>query len=195
VSHRSTPRLRATSATTVKAQPSSTFGESAGAAAAARPVGRKEVATALAKVPLFQRCTKGDLRIVARHAEVLSVPAGSLLVRQGEPGDAFFVVLDGRAEVQRDGHHRQHLHAGDHFGELALLDPAPRAASVVALGDVVVAALGARMFRVLLAELPLFSAHLLGAMAARLRDADPALDDDDERPAEPRSERPPEPGR
>jgi CRP-like cAMP-binding protein len=97
--------------------------------------------------------------------------------------------------VQRGGHHRQHFHAGDHFGELALLDPAPRAATVLALGDVVVAALGARMFRVLLAELPLFSARLLGAMAARLRDADAALDDDDQRPEVPRSERPPEPGR
>jgi cAMP-dependent protein kinase regulator len=84
------------------------------------------VAAALANVPLFERCTKGDLRIVARHVEVLAVPAGSTLVRQGEPGNAFFVMLQGRAEVQRDGRHRQHLGAGDHFGELALLDPAPR---------------------------------------------------------------------
>jgi CRP-like cAMP-binding protein len=194
MSHRSTPRLRATSATTVEAQPNSTPAAPAETAAASRPVGSKDVATALAKVPLFHRCTKGDLRIVARHVEVLSVPAGSLLVRQGDPGDAFFVVLDGQAEVQRDGRHRQHLHVGDHFGELALLDPAPRAATVVALDDVVVAALGARMFRVLLAELPLFSARLLGAMAARLRDADPALDAD-QRPAEPPSERPLQPGR
>jgi cAMP-dependent protein kinase regulator len=134
------------------------------------------VAAALGNVPLFQRCTKGDLRIVARHAEVLAIPAGSTLVRQGKAGDAFFVLLDGQAEVQRDGHHRQHLGAGDHFGELALLDPAPRAATVVAVSDVVVAALSARMFRVLLAELPLLSARLLGTLAARLRDADPEID-------------------
>lgn len=192
--HRSTPRLRPTSATTLESEPKSALAAPAEAVAASRPVGRKEVATALAKVPLFQRCTKGDLRIVARHADVLSMPAGSALVRQGEPGDAFFVVLDGRAEVQRDGHHRQHLHPGDHFGELALLDPAPRAATVVTLSDVVIAAIGARMFRVLLAELPLFSARLLAAMAARLRDADPELDDD-QRPAKPRSDRPSESNR
>ena len=60
---------------------------------------------------------------------------------------------------------------GAHFGELALLDPAPRAVTVQAITPMLLAALGHRMFKVLLREVPALAAQLLASLAAELRDA------------------------
>lgn len=108
---------------------------------------------------------------MARHLEVVEVPAGTEVVREGEPGDAFYVVLEGSAVVTRKGRRAGVLGQGDRFGELALLDPAPRAATVRADGDMVVGVLGHRMFKVLLREVPGLSAQMLASLAADLRDA------------------------
>jgi CRP-like cAMP-binding protein len=140
---------------------------------ARRPGRRDRVVAALTDVPLFARCTRSDLRIVARHMDVVQAPAGTTLVAEGDPGDAFFVLLDGFAQVVRGERRRAVLRPGDHFGELALLDPAPRAATVVATSDVVLGALGSRMLHVLLKELPMLSARMMASLAARLREADP----------------------
>ena len=97
--------------------------------------------------------------------------AGTHVVTEGEHGDAFFVVLDGTATVLRGGRKAGTLGPGDHFGELALLDPAPRAATVRAETPITLGALGHRMFKVLLRDLPTLSAGLLAAMATELRSA------------------------
>lgn len=131
----------------------------------------REIAERLATVPLFGRCDPRDLRIVARHAEVVSVADGTALVTQGDEGDALFVVLDGAAVVTRDDVEVERLGPGDHFGELALLDPAPRSATVTAVTDCEVAVLSVRMLRVLLREVPQIAAELLAQLARRVRDA------------------------
>ena len=134
---------------------------------------RQELIDHLRNVPLFSRCTGRELRIVARHAEAVRLPAGSELFREGEDGDAFFVVLDGTAEVRKGASNRKvnSLSEGAWFGELALLDAAPRSASVVAATDLELAVLGARIFRTLLRELPTISERLLAALAGELREA------------------------
>lgn len=132
---------------------------------------KRELVDLLAEVALFSRCGKGDLKAVARHAELARLGDGTELTRQGEPGDAFFVVLEGEAAVHVDGHEAGRVGPGDHFGELALLDGAPRSATVVAAGEVEVAVLGVRMFRTLLRELPDLSSQLLAGLAGALREA------------------------
>lgn len=132
---------------------------------------KKEIAKRLEQIELFSRCSQKDLRIVARHAETMLVDAGRTIVRQGDDGDALFVLLSGSATVERDGETVADLAAGDYFGELALLDPAPRAATVVATSETELAVLGVRMFRVLLRELPGLGAKLLADLASRVRDA------------------------
>lgn len=132
---------------------------------------RRELATVLAGVPLFVRCTKRSLGTIARHFEVVAVPAGTSIVRQGAPGDAFFVLIDGTAEVVVDDHAVGSMVAGAHFGELALLTAGPRNATVRATSDVTVGVLGARMFRTLVREYPDLSEQLLAGLASELRDA------------------------
>ncbi len=130
----------------------------------------RERAELLADVPLFSRCTKRDLRIVARHLEVMTVPTGTEIVRQGDDGEAFYVLLDGELIVEQDGRRTATLTVGDAFGELALLDPAPRSATVTADGDAEVGALSVRMFRVVLRDLPQVAAGMLASLAGQLRE-------------------------
>lgn len=131
----------------------------------------KEIARRLENVALFARCTKGDMKIVARHTETIHVASGCPIVREGDDGDALFVLLSGSAAVERVGTRVATLGQGDYFGELALLDPAPRAATVRATSDAELAVLGLRMFNVLLRELPALGANLLGDLASRVREA------------------------
>lgn len=133
----------------------------------------------LAKVPLFSACSKADLKILARHATEVTAPVDTVLVQEGENGDTFFVLLAGVASVRRKGSAARSrrvatLGAGSYFGELALLDPGPRNATVAATTPVTLAVVSARVFRTLLREVPAMNEKLLAGMARRLRDADGA---------------------
>src|SRR5436853_4645472 len=85
----------------------------------------------LAEVPLFQGLSKRHLRRVAKLARIRRFAPGSALVRTGDAGRSFFVLLDGTAKVMRAGGRSRRLGMGDYFGEMALLDGAPRSADVV----------------------------------------------------------------
>ena len=126
----------------------------------------------LSQAPLFARCSKKELETIGRTVELREAPEGEVLVRQGESGDAFYVIIDGSAVVRRDGRDIAELGAGDFFGELALLDPAPRNAAVVAAGPMRVAAFDEDAFEGLLRELPSINRKLMAAMSKRLRAAD-----------------------
>jgi CRP-like cAMP-binding protein len=132
---------------------------------------KRELVDLLAEVTLFSKCTKGELKTVARHAETVRLEPGVELTVQGADGDAFYVILDGRASVVRDGEPVNELGPGDWFGELALLDGHPRSATVTSVEDLEVAVLGVRMFRTLLREFPDLAAQLLAGMATALREA------------------------
>ena len=125
----------------------------------------------LATVPLFSACSKKELQMVAKSAEHVTVPAGSVVVTEGAAGTEFFVIIDGRARVERHGRQVAALGTGSFFGDLALLDRAPRNASVIADSELELARLGQRAFDGLL-EHPGFSKKLLAGLARRLREAD-----------------------
>lgn len=123
-------------------------------------------------VSLFSRCSRRDLATVAKLAEILEFESGTTIVTQGRTGDAFYVVLDGRATVRRNGRRVGELGPGDYFGELALLDPAPRNADVAAIGAITVARLRVGPFRSVLRTVPAINERLLAGLARRVRDAD-----------------------
>jgi CRP-like cAMP-binding protein len=126
----------------------------------------------LEQVPLFAACSRKDLQLVARRAEDVRVPAGKTLVSEGDTGHEFFVILDGTAKVSRQGRKIATLGPGSAFGELALLEKAPRNATIVAESDMELVVLGQREFAGLIDEVPGFARKLLAGMAHRLREAD-----------------------
>jgi len=88
-------------------------------------------------VELFQAVHGDDLLDIALTAEEVEKSAGEEIVREGELDDSLFVVVSGRAGVLRGQQMVAQLKTGEVLGELALLDPAPRSATVMALSDVV----------------------------------------------------------
>ena len=126
----------------------------------------------LAEVPLFSALSRKELALVARRAEDVKVDEGRILVSEGSTGSEFFVIIDGEAAVSRKGRKLATLKAGDAFGELALLDKAPRNATVTAITPMEVVVLGQREFGGLIDEVPGFARKLLAGMARRLREAD-----------------------
>jgi CRP/FNR family transcriptional regulator, cyclic AMP receptor protein len=126
----------------------------------------------LQQVPLFAACSRKDLQLVARRAEDVKVATGKALISEGETGQEFFVILAGTARVTRQGRKVATLGPGDAFGELALLERAPRNSTIVAETDMELVVLGQREFAGLIDEVPGFARKLLAGMAKRLRDAD-----------------------
>jgi CRP/FNR family cyclic AMP-dependent transcriptional regulator len=126
----------------------------------------------LAQVPLFSALSRKELGLVGRRAEDVKVDAGRVLVSEGSTGSEFFVIIDGDADVSRHGRKVATLKPGDAFGELALLDKAPRNATVTARTPMELVVLGQREFGGLIDEVPGFARKLLAGMARRLRDSD-----------------------
>jgi len=85
--------------------------------------------------PIFEPLPPRVLERVARNSVHSAVPAGTVVIREGEVGDRFYVVASGRAEVSTAGRHVTVLEAGDYAGEIALLRDVPRTATVTALED------------------------------------------------------------
>jgi CRP-like cAMP-binding protein len=126
----------------------------------------------LHSVPMFARCSPEQLDRVADSGTALSTKQGGDIVREGEPGDDFFIITSGTAQVLRHGNEVGHLGAGDYFGELSLFDPAPRNATVTATSDVAVVALSRNNFSKVLDEVPALRDALLHGMAHRIHELD-----------------------
>jgi CRP-like cAMP-binding protein len=126
----------------------------------------------LAQVPLFSACSKKDLQHVARRAEHVRVDAGKVLVREGAAGSEFFVIMEGQADVTKRGQKVATLGPGQFFGDLALLDRAPRNATVTAATPMELLVLGQREFASIIDEVPGFAHKLLAGLAHRLREYD-----------------------
>lgn len=133
---------------------------------------KKRKNEALSNVVLFSGCDAKEIAQIASLATEIEVPAGKILARQGEPGREFYVILDGKADVEIGGTQVATLGPGDFFGEMALLDQGPRVATVKASSDMEVAVLDPREFVSLIEEHPAVARKVLKVMAARLRRAE-----------------------
>ena len=126
----------------------------------------------LARVPLFSDCSKHELDRLARRTTDIVLEAGQPIIKEGRTGFEFFVIVEGTAEVTRRGKRITELGPGDFFGELALLDNAPRDATVAALTPMEVIVLTRSEFNAALAEAPGMTRKLMTGMARRLRQLD-----------------------
>jgi CRP/FNR family transcriptional regulator, cyclic AMP receptor protein len=129
----------------------------------------------LADVPLFGNLSRRHIKRVASLARTRRFAAGAPIMRAGDAGSAFFVLLDGAARVVTPKGRPKRLRAGDFFGEMALLDDSPRSADVVADGDVLTMTISRSAFGKLLRSEPALAHELLRALAARLRAAESSV--------------------
>ena len=105
----------------------------------------------LRPIDLFKALTPQQLTDVAEHMKKRHFAAGDTIIREGEPGEDFFLISDGEVEVIRSDHEVARLGPGDFFGEVALISGEPRNATVVAEGGVDAYALGKNDFQTALA--------------------------------------------
>ncbi len=138
-------------------------------------VGQDEKIERLLEVPIFQGCSRRQLRAVARIAAVFDAPAGAVLTRVGDVGREFFLILDGTARAEVSPRKRVRLGPGDFFGEMSLLDGQPRSATVVAETPLRLLVINGRNFHYVLAEVPELTRALLATLSRRVRQAEKSL--------------------
>ena len=126
----------------------------------------------LGEVPMFQACSEEELIAVAYLATPKALEAGTEIVREGDTGNDFFVLMMGTATVARHGHEVGKLEPGNFFGELALFDPAPRNATISADVPVTMAVMERDRFQAALDSVPALRDALLKGMARRLHEVD-----------------------
>jgi CRP/FNR family transcriptional regulator, cyclic AMP receptor protein len=129
----------------------------------------------LEEVSLFQGCSRRQLRHIARIAETFDAPPGMSLARRGEPGNQFFLILDGTARVEVSPEKQNQLRPGDYFGEMSLLDGEPRSATVIAETAMRVLVISRRNFNTLLGEVPGLIQNILVTLSKRVRRAEDAV--------------------
>ena len=137
----------------------------------------RRVVTALARCPLFRGLSPEALRQVAQFGELQSLPAGTELVREGQPSDSFLLILQGEAAVLVAGDRAEptevaRLGALDSVGEMGLILGEPRSATVVARSPLIVVRYAEAAFHKLFRAVPSFGAALCQALARRLAEAD-----------------------
>jgi CRP-like cAMP-binding protein len=139
-----------------------------------RPLGKRG-ADLLAGVPLFSGLSRRHLRRLAEHADVVSFREGATIVREGQPGGTFYVILEGEAKVRRGGRTIGTLGPADFFGEISLLDGGPRTADVVAATPVSAIRVFKRAFDRMVAQEPGVAERILAVVARRLRESERPL--------------------
>ena len=120
------------------------------------------------RVPLFANCSKRELEQIASIADEIDLREGKVLIAEGKSGREFFVLLEGEADVTKDGRQINRLGAGDFFGEIALVSRSPRTATVTATTPVRTLVITDRSFRRLLEDSPEIQLKVLEALAERL---------------------------
>jgi CRP-like cAMP-binding protein len=126
----------------------------------------------LEEVPLLAECTRRQLKAVARITDVIEVPAGTAIARQGQPGNEFYLIVDGSARVEVSPRKRSKLAPGAYFGEMSLLDGGERSATVVAETPMRLLVIKRRDFTTLLREAPELTQSILATLSRRVRQAE-----------------------
>jgi CRP/FNR family transcriptional regulator, cyclic AMP receptor protein len=119
-------------------------------------------------IPLFEELDDAELQSIADLMNEANVPAGATVTAEGGPGDGFFVIDRGEAEVTIEGRRQATLAAGDYFGEIALMLGSSRTATVTASTDLHCYALTPWDFRTLVEGAPSIAWKVMQSMAARL---------------------------
>lgn len=123
----------------------------------------------LANVSFFEGMDRSELERVAALAQRIEADAGAELTDQGRFGDVCYVIVQGSANVYKNGEYVTSVGSGAMVGEMALLEHRPRSATVVAETPMVLAAFGTKEFQTLLEELPRAKERVMAVLGERLK--------------------------
>ena len=123
----------------------------------------------LKKAALFHEVPDKVLEHLAFSSQVLEYSPGDVLIEQGDPGDALYLVIEGSVSILRDGVVITRRGAGECIGEMALIDDAPRSASVVAAEHMKAIRITKDDFWRMIEEYPSVARHLLRLLTSRIR--------------------------
>jgi CRP-like cAMP-binding protein len=132
---------------------------------------RDEIVDQIAGFALFADLTTPQLQRIAHEFEEEVHSKGTRILRQGLSGSAFYVILDGEADVVIDGQQRATLARGDFFGEVSILLGEPPGADIVASRDMRTLVLAGPAVKHVLLDNPPLMYRMLQAQARRLRNA------------------------
>lgn len=135
----------------------------------------REVLSLLAAQPLFSELSQAELRSIAALGTTVEIEPGHVLTEEGADGREAFLIVSGSARCLVGDVEVAVLGPGDFFGEMSLLDRAPRSATVTAASAMRVTGFERREFIALVSVSPKIALKLLSAMATRLRAADVAF--------------------
>ena len=129
----------------------------------------------LSSVRLFSECSKKELKILDRLADDVEIVAGEQVVGQGDYGHACYVVMEGEATARREGEVIGRVGPGEAIGELAVIEPGPRTATVTADTDMMLLAMNSPEFLTAIEDVPALSRAVMRSLAKRLRDVEETL--------------------
>ena len=122
----------------------------------------------ISRVPLFARCSKKELRMIANLADQIEWPEGKTLIKEGRLGSEFFILIEGTASVSQDGRKLRDLAAGEWAGEIALISDVPRTATVVATSPIRALVMTRGGFSQLMMDSPSIAAKVLAGLGDRV---------------------------
>lgn len=134
---------------------------------------RDEKVELLRSIPLFAGFGRRELERLGQLADQVDLPEGRVLMRQGDAGREAFVMVQGRARVERDGRVVAERTDGEVIGEIALLDEGQRTATVTLTAPSRLLVVGHRDFHALMDEMPEVRLKVLSELARRVRALEP----------------------
>lgn len=123
----------------------------------------------LGKVPLFSGLKENDLKVIAGEGREVNFQPGQTILRQGEPGLSFLLVLEGKVEVRKKGKVVATTEAGGFFGEMTVIDEKSRSADIVAVGPTRCFGITAWSFTPILRSNPSIAIGIIRELVRRLR--------------------------
>lgn len=126
----------------------------------------------IASIPLFEGCGRAELAAIAQLMDEVDVPAGHVLMRQGDLGREMFVIAKGKVAVERNGTHISELGPGAAVGEMALISEGPRNATVRVTEPARLLVAAHREFHSLMDSHPAIRLRVLEGLASKIRALD-----------------------
>lgn len=109
------------------------------------------------------------INIFKNSKDTTTYPAGAIIFTQGQAGDEMYVVVEGEVEIKLGDQVLQTLTAGDFFGEMGIIDNAPRSATAKAKTEARLVAINQKRFEFLIQQTPFFALQVMKGMADRIR--------------------------